>query len=208
MDVMIERLREASGDLHADLGPLFDALAARRETARERLMEALRSARYVALLDRLVEAIDSPALTAAADSRSADVLPALVRRSWKQLRQKAKRLEATSPDEEYHRVRILAKRARYGAEAVAPALGKKRGGQAERFADRAADLQDELGELHDSAVARQMILEVARDRPEAGSFDFAAGRLAERELHAEEHHRDEFPSVWKRLDRKKNLSWM
>jgi len=208
MDVMIERLREVAGDLGPDLELLFDALASRREAARETLMGALRSARYVELLDRLVEAVDSPSLTAAANSRSGDVLPPLVRRSWKKLRKKAKKLDARSPDEDYHRVRVLTKRARYGAEAVAPALGKKRGSQAKRFADRAADLQDELGELQDSVVARGTILDVARDHPQAGSFNLAAGRLVERELHAGERHRESFPSAWKRLDRKKNLSWM
>jgi hypothetical protein len=49
---------------------------------------------------------------------------------------------------------------------------------------------------------------VAHDRPQAESFGFAAGRLFERELHAGERHRRSFPSVWNRLDRKKNLRWM
>jgi inorganic triphosphatase YgiF len=208
MDVMIERLREESGDLEPDLGMLFGALAERREAAHQKLMGALRSARYVELLDRLVEAADNPMLTAAADSRSADALPPLVRRSWRKLRKAARRLDARSPDEDYHRVRVLTKRARYGAEAVAPALGKKAGKRADRFAGRAADLQDELGQLQDSVVARRTIHEVARDHPRAGAFNFAAGRLVERESHAGQRHRKEFPSVWKRLDHKKNLSWM
>jgi len=105
-------------------------------------------------------------------------------------------------------VRVLTKRARYGAEAVAPALGGKRGKAAERFADRAADLQDVLGDLQDSVVARRTILDVARHHPGEGSFSLAAGRLIEREVHAGESRRREFPSCWKRLDRKQNLSWM
>jgi inorganic triphosphatase YgiF len=208
MDVMIERLRKESADLEPDLGMLFDELAARRTAAHEGLMEALRSARYVELLDRLVEAADSPSLTAAAGSRADDVLPPLARRSWKRLRKKARKLDFRSADEDYHHVRVLTKRARYGAEAVAPALGRKRGNRAKRFANRAADLQDVLGELQDSVVAGRTILEVAGEHPGAGGFNLAAGRLAEREIHARERHREEFPSAWKRLDRKKNLSWM
>jgi len=103
---------------------------------------------------------------------------------------------------------VLAKRARYGAEAIAPALGRKRGRQAEKFADRAADLQDVLGELQDSVVARDTILEIAREHPQAGGFNLAAGRLVERELQGRKGHRERFPAAWRRLDRKKRLRWM
>jgi inorganic triphosphatase YgiF len=208
LDVMIERLREEGRDLAPDLALLFVALDARGTAARERLLAALRSARYVELLDRLVEAADSPELTPAAGARSDEVLPPLCRRSWKKLRKRARKLTSDSADEDFHRVRVLAKRARYCAEAVAPALGRRRGAQAEKFADMAADLQDVLGDLQDSVVARGTILEVARERPRAGAFNLAAGRMIERERSAGERNRERFPATWKRLDRKKRLDWM
>jgi len=105
-------------------------------------------------------------------------------------------------------VRVLAKRARYGADAVAPALGRKRAARARKFAKKAADLQDVLGELQDSVVAGETIHEVARAHPEAGGFNLAAGRLIERELRERVGNRERFPFVWDRLDRKGHTSWM
>jgi CHAD domain-containing protein len=206
LDVMRERLHEDAGDLEAGLRPLFDALEERRRRARRALLAALRSARYLELLDRLVESAETPELHPEADEPSATVLPPLVRRSWKKLHKKASRLDSQSEDADFHRVRVLAKRARYGAEAVAPALGK-RGKEAVKFAKRAAELQDVLGELQDSVVARDTILEVARENPEAGPFNLAAGRLVERELRARDDWRERFPGSWKRLDRKKLTGW-
>jgi inorganic triphosphatase YgiF len=208
LDVLIERLHADAKGLEPDLQLLFDALEERRRQARESLLGALRTARYVELLDRLVEAAESPILTPAADAPAAEALPPLVRRSWTKLSEKAKKLQANSPDEDYHRVRVLAKRARYGAEAIALALGKGRGKRAEQFADRAADLQDVLGEVQDSVVARRTIREVAGNHRRSGAFNVAAGRLIERELQAGRRRRKRFPGAWKRLDRKKHLSWM
>ncbi len=208
LDVLLGRLHEDAGDLEPGLGPLFDTLEARREAARATLLQALRTARYVELLDRLVEAATSPSLTAAADAPAGAALPLLALRSWKKLRKPARRLNEQSPDADYHRVRVLAKRARYGAEAVAPALGRKRGKQAQKFAHRAADIQDVLGELQDSVIARKTIEDLARAHPRAGVLDFAAGRLFERELQGRLAYRERYPVVWDRLDRKKLLSWM
>jgi CHAD domain-containing protein len=208
LDVLIARLHASAGDLEPQLGLLFDALEARREQARATLLAALRRSRYVELLDRLVEAATSPALTPAADAPAGGALPPLVRRSWKKLRKEAKNLKSDSPDEDYHRVRVLAKRARYGAEAVGPALGRKRDKSARRFAKRAAELQDVLGALQDSVVARERINEVARAHPKSGAFNLAAGRLFERELQDRLANRERFPGAWRRLDRKNHSSWM
>jgi CHAD domain-containing protein len=205
---MIERLRAESGDLGADLEQLFETLEERRGEARTALRAALGTARYIELLDRLVEAAAGPDLTPAASRPCSEALPPLVRRSWKKLRRKGRALDPASSDEDFHRVRVLAKRARYGAEAVAPALGRKKGKAARAFADRASDVQDVLGELQDAVVARETILEIARRRVDAGPLNLAAGRLVERELRQSEAQRARFPSAWKRLDRKKRTSWM
>jgi CHAD domain-containing protein len=208
LDVMIGRLHVRAGDLEQNLGLLFDVLEARREEARATLLGAVRTARYLDLLDRLVEAAASPMLTRAADAPARDALPPLVERSWQRLREKAEKLDSDSADADYHRVRVLAKQARYGAEAVGPALGTKRNKQAKKFAARAADVQDVLGDLQDSVVARETINEVASAHPEAGAFNLAAGRLFERELQGRLGNRERFPAAWRRLDRKKRLNWM
>ncbi len=208
LDVLRGRLRESGAGLDPHLEGLFDTLAARREVARERLLGALRSTRYVTLLDRLVEAAAAPPLTAAADAPSRDVLPPLVRRSWKKLAQAGRGLADASPDEDFHEVRKRAKQARYAAEAVAPAIGKARGPQAKRFAEAAADLQEVLGDLQDSVVAKEAIEQFTADgddRPEVG---FAAGRLFERQDRAHRDARADTPAVWRKLDRPKRREWM
>jgi CHAD domain-containing protein len=208
LDVMLERLRAEAGDLEPHLDGLFEELEARREVARERLLGALRGQRYVALLDRLVEAAAAPPLTAAADRPARDALPALARKSWRKAARSGRALADTSPDNEFHEVRKRAKQARYAAEAVAPALGRKRGTRAKTFASRAADVQDVLGELQDAVVAGQTIERFVRDGSRPGEVNFAAGRLLEREHVARRNARRDFGAAWRRLDRKRRRRWM
>src|SRR5690242_1793811 len=55
LDVLGERLRRASGGSADALAPLFEALGRRHEAASAALLDALRGARYGALVDRLAE---------------------------------------------------------------------------------------------------------------------------------------------------------
>ena len=208
MDVMLERLHAAADDLEPDLAGLFEQLEARREVARERLLGVLRGARYVKLLDRLVEAAAAPPLTAAADRPAGDVLPRLAHRAWKKARRPGRELGGDSPDPDFHAVRKRAKQARYAAEAVAPALGRARGEQAKQFAHRAADIQDVLGELQDAVVAKETIEEFAADGSHPAAVSVAAGRLLERQHAARARARSDFAGAWRRLDRRKRRRWM
>lgn len=208
LDVMLERLHAAAGDLEPDLAGLFEQLEARRGVARERLLGALRGARYVELLDRLVEAAAAPPLAATADRAARDVLPRLARRAWKKARRPGRALGDDSPDEDFHAVRKRAKQARYAAEAVAPALGRERGGQAKEFAQRAAGVQDVLGELQDAVVAGEMIERFAAEGSHPAPVSVAAGRLLERQHAARAQARSDFTAAWRRLDRRKRRRWM
>jgi inorganic triphosphatase YgiF len=208
LDVLVERLHSQAGELEPELGPLFESLEARRAQARAALGAALGTARYADLLERLVEGARNPVLSPAAEAPCAKALPPLVERSWRKLARAGRKLEPASTDADFHRVRVLAKRARYGAEAVAPALGRKPGAQAEKFARRAADLQDALGELQDSVMARETVLEVARAKSREGAFNLAAGQLAERQVQARAEARAGFPVAWRRLDGRKRLEWL
>jgi CHAD domain-containing protein len=208
IDVMQERLSEQAGDLRGDLDPLFEALAHRREPARANLMVALRSARFVDLLDRLVEVVREPVLSELAEMPAADVLPTLARRSWRNLAQVAGALDAASPDAAHHEVRVRAKQARYAAEAVAAALAPKQARHAKRFAKRAAEVQGVLGTLQDTVVARATIAAAAESRPGDGRFNLAAGRMLEREVQAGEQARHDFPAAWDRLREPKVRRWL
>ena len=62
--------------------------------------------------------------------------------------------------------------------------------------------------MQDSVVAGERILETAHQHPRAGRFNLAAGRLIERELAGRLEGRKQYRAAWKRLGRKKRLSWM
>jgi inorganic triphosphatase YgiF len=207
LDVLGERLR-ASGEGLGGLEPLFRVLEDRHSRAREQLLEGLRSPRYVALVDALVEANGSPAVTADAWQPSANVLPPLAAKAWQKLAARARKLRDGDPAEDYHRVRILAKKSRYAAEAIAPALGSRRGRQATRFARRAAAIQDVLGLMQDAVVARDTVLAVASSREDDGLFNVSAGRLVERQAFDARSARADLPAAWRRLDRKKRRRWL
>ena len=208
LDVMQGRLRKAGGGMEDSLGPLFESMDVKHDVARDRLIEALRSSRYTDLLDGLVEAGHSPVLTEAAAEPCAEALPRLVKEAWRKLARRARSLRPGDPNEDFHRVRILAKRARYAAEAVAPSLGKKVGKQAQSFASDCADVQDVLGTLQDAVVSAGMVRHLATEHATDGSFNLALGRLLERQDHNAREARQRFPKVWGSLDKTKNLSWL
>ncbi len=149
LDVMLDRLRADAGDLSPELPILFEAARSTNATqARARLLRgapqrALRRACSTGWWRRRES-------RCAHDRRPRRPSRTLCRR-WcagrgKELRKKAAGAEREEPRRGLSTdVRVLTKRARYAAEAVAPALGRKRGRRAERFAERAAKLQDVLG---------------------------------------------------------------
>ena len=208
LDVMTERLNEAAAELRAPLAPLFEQLAQRDGAARAALMDALRSKRYEQLLETLVVASGAPPVTEEASVPSSDALPPLVASRWIKLRDAGRAVHAESSDEELHRVRILAKRGRYAADAASVALGKKKARDAAKFADLCSKVQDALGTLQDTAVTTAAIEKAARETNGSVDFSIAAGRLIEREAATAATARSDFEYAWDKLDRKKNVTWM
>ncbi|TMD08654.1 MAG: CYTH and CHAD domain-containing protein [Chloroflexi bacterium] len=203
-EVLLDRLRGRVAELPENdrrLGQaLTNRLAAQVDSARSRLLEALDSDRYVDLIERLVEAANAPKLLPGADQPAADVLPALAAQPWDRLRAAVRLLPPDPVDTELHQIRILAKRARYAAEAAEPVLGAEAG----KFARAAADLQTVLGELQDSVTAQAWL----RDAGGSGRRAFVAGELSALEEAAAARARKEWPKAWRALDKKKLRSWM
>src|SRR2546428_4526178 len=201
--VMAQRIRSRSNALAEDDGPTVADLAAElqaeSEEARGRLVLDMRSDRYIDLIERLVEASRAPALTADAQPRAELVLAGLARRDWKQLRKGVAALPDQPADAELHRIRILAKRVRYAAEAAEPIAGKRAG----RTADAAAALQDVLGDHQDSVTAQQWLREAGE-----GGRAFVAGELTALEREMAAHDRAAWHNVWKKVDRKRLRRWM
>ncbi|HEY2949028.1 MAG TPA: CYTH and CHAD domain-containing protein [Micromonosporaceae bacterium] len=215
-EVLRARLRRtASSD---PLSPPDDAavaridadLAARHEDALVELDEALRSDRYLKLVDALVDAARAPRLTSTARARARDVLPRLVSRPWQEFAygsrgvDGAADLDALAPDERWHAVRIHGKRVRYAVEAVAPVVG----GPAEALAKALGAIQDLLGEHQDAATAAKTWLAVALSDPDDHTLAVTAGRLFERERAAIRDLRAAFPDAWRAASRRKLTAWL
>ncbi|MFG2045949.1 CHAD domain-containing protein [Micromonospora sp. NPDC048935] len=211
-EVLRERLRDtASAD---PLGPLDqgavdrldEVLAQRQRRAQAGIDEALRSPRYLALVDSLVLAAAAPRLTRGAAAPAAQVLPALVARPWRRLTgpDGVDGLDAQSPDDRWHAVRKEGKQARYAVNAVASTVGKG----ARRLSRALAGVQDVLGEHQDAAVAADTWLEIAAERPDDHDLAVTAGRLAERERQSVRRMRARFPDVWHRATRRRRTSWL
>jgi CHAD domain-containing protein len=102
-----------------------------------RLLAALDSDRYFSLLDDLDRLLAEPPFTAEAASPAAEVLPAAARRAARQANRRMHRAWDAAPgrsrDEALHRARKSARRARYAAEAMTPAIGRKAARLAKRM---------------------------------------------------------------------------
>jgi CHAD domain-containing protein len=161
------------------------------------LLEVLESERYATLLDRLGVSAPPPR-----EKPSEAELPALAKAEFRSLKKAARNLQPDSSDEELHRMRVAAKRARYAAELAAPSLGKR----ADEFVQSAKRLQDILGEHQDAVVAEKKIRELA-NAARATEVAFAAGRLVERERARRTAARAALPDAWAKLERSGRRAW-
>ena len=190
-DVLIAYLLDDLSTIEeaAAFGGILELLDAEREEARKELLAALDSPRYRSLLYEL----ERP--TALGDGEN---LETAAEADYDRLRKTVKRLGDEPTDEELHRVRIKAKRARYAAEAV--------GGGSE-FVSRAKDVQDVLGEHQDATVAEERIRELVAQVRGTGRTALAAGRLIERQRSRRVSAREAWPRAWKRLRRAGDDAW-
>jgi CHAD domain-containing protein len=210
LDVLRDRLAASAAELAVTeaMAPLFATLDARHVASSAILVDALQGERNQQLIASLVDSIAALPLCDDAWKPCRTALPRLVDRSWKNLKKPARRLEKTDPDEQFHEVRKRAKQARYAAECVQDALDAQSSAAAARFARRARAVQDVLGEHQDAVVAAAEIQAAATAHPDLGPFNFAAGRLLEREHRAAADSRDRFFKVWPALARKKLVRWL
>ncbi len=194
-EVLLARL-----DAHADeLGAADAALihehvdpmmAAKVGAGRDEALEALRSARHLALLDALVDAANHPQLTAAADAPCREALPPLFDKAWRKLAKEVKALTLHGPADEWHETRITAKRARYAAEALAPVFGAS----AKGLASALGDVTEQLGEHQDAYIAQEACRELAEHFD--GPTGFALGLLSAYQVECELIARVKMTEKW------------
>ena len=183
-EVMLDRLKASlagippalvAGPVEARITAYFTAeLAQAGNTA----VAALDGRRYRRLRDDLDGLLVRPPLTPVAERRAGEVLAKPVRQAGRRLlRALASVPEAEDRDAALHEARKAAKRARYAAEAAVPALS----GAASRQAAAAKDLQQVLGDHHDSVVARTVLLDLAGKARKAGEDTFTYGLMYQRQ---------------------------
>jgi len=203
-EVLLERLRERAKSLPASdarsATSLLHLLEVEIDALRKKLGQDLDSNRYIDLLERLVGGAHEPATLPDADQAATGLLPALATTPWRRLRSAVRSLPESPTDPELHRIRILAKRARYAAEAVAPIAGP----DAAAYARAAAKLQTVLGEHQDSVTAQAWL----RAAKVTGRRAFVAGELIALEHLAAGKSRADWPKAWSSLDRRKLRDWM
>jgi len=178
-EVLRTRLARAVDDLPAYLvvGPVAqridEVLLAELRKHAEALLSTMRDIRYRILVADLADWRARPPFTDAAD-KPAKTLSEHVAVAEHKLAKRMKRAGSKqAAEEELHSARKAGKRARYAAEAAAPALGK----QANMLAKAAANLQTLLGEHQDSIVATELLRRIADQVADEGENAFTYGIL-------------------------------
>ncbi|MBJ7608912.1 MAG: CHAD domain-containing protein [Candidatus Dormibacteraeota bacterium] len=179
--------------------PLLDTAAAHLATARTELLDELSRAEYLGVIDDTIAAVTQPRWSDGADGLTS-VTPLAARR-WRRLRQYVAALDETPTDEQLHRIRILAKRVRYAADASVPEAGEA----AASSAARVAELQTVLGEQHDAVVTREWL---QRQAEATTGVAFAAGQLAALELARLRHASERWPDAWRAASRPRQWRWL
>lgn len=205
-DVLVERLEADVGALEAvDVEPaqlLVDHVRRQRAGARADLVAVMASGRYLALLDRLVDAAHDPAVLPGAAAAARDVLPRLAAVPWSALAKAVKRAGSNPSDEVLHGIRIHAKRARYAADVAALVVGKP----AERFSLAMANLQDVLG-VHQDACVRRAWLRTASAAVDASAM-LAAGQLMAMARAEADDGRRTWREAWNRAGKGRLRTWL
>jgi CHAD domain-containing protein len=200
-DVMLEHLRNEVATLDpADrraVKPLLDQLVEKRKDARKRVLEALRSERYFALLATFESAAAAPPPGAADVS-----LTKVTRKEFDRLGKAMDELAATPSDEALHRARIKGKRARYAAELVEDDLGRA----GSRLISATKKFQDVAGEHQDAVVAEDRIRALLRST-RSQRLALAAGIVVGRERERRARAAAALPDAWRRVEQAAAKVW-
>ncbi len=176
--------------------------------ARERMLDALGSDRYFALLDRLDDLAATPPWSDKAAKPVHSVVRSRVRRDYKRLVARvAFADEAEDPVEREHRLheaRKAAKRVRYAAEP----LTRIYGASAKQFVSAMKRVQSRLGDHHDASVTQERLRELGDEAAGTGDNAFVFGVLHAREERALQETDDQFVHEWSRASKKKRRRWL
>ncbi|RZB14850.1 CHAD domain-containing protein [Streptomyces sp. F001] len=167
--------------------------------SRRQIIDVLDGPRYLALLASLDALITDPPLRKGAAGKPSKVVADAVHEAFDAVSTLVEQGLATPPGHErdlaLHEARKKTKRARYAAEAAAPALGKP----ASLLVSSMKELQTLLGEHQDSVMSREALKELAEQAHSAGESSFTYGVLYGREEQRATAVEEELPGAWERM---------
>ncbi|MFD7277135.1 CHAD domain-containing protein [Streptomyces sp. NPDC059862] len=204
-EVLAERLTAILGELPPALvtAPVRERLhswsQSRSGDSRRRIIDVLDGPRYLALLAALDALITDPPLRKGAAGKPSKVVADAMHEAFDAVSGLVEQGLATPPghdrDLALHEARKKAKRARYAAEAAAPALGRP----ASLLVSSMKELQGLLGEHQDSVMSREALKELADQAHAAGESSFTYGVLYGREEQRATAVEEELPGAWERM---------
>lgn len=196
-EVLLERLLDHAGSLEEDDAArvsefLTARVGQRLQSARSSALAALRSDRHQYLLEDLIDAAQNPSALPIAYADYSESMQRLAAAAWDQFRHAVRELDIDTPAAEWHHARILAKRARYAMDALAPLEGKA----VKRFAHELAIATGLLGIHQDAFVAQEALRSLASAPTTPGSVGLLLGRLFAFESDEEILDRYRFMEAW------------
>lgn len=198
LEVIAALVRESitSEDNEEHVDTIMTALTAGLDRAAGRSADVVLGDATRDLITTLDAIAAAPDLKPKADRPCSEVLPQLLQSATEKFAQQADRLKPWTADDDWHEVRLLAKRVRYAADTSAAVLGE----EARASAAHAAAYQELLGQHQDHCAAADALTAMAddaaaQDDPE---LSFTLGRLTERHRAARKPLREQFLSLYHR----------
>jgi len=200
-DVLLETLQHETHTLTASeqaaYSSLLRQLTTQRAEAQTTMLEDLRSARYLTLLDHLQSSIQHM------DILNLHVaLQDLVKKEFDKLEKAVDNLPKAYNDENLHRLRIGAKRVRYALELAEPCIGKS----ASQLIRQVRKLQDLLGAHQDTVMIEEQLQTFLRSTQHVSSA-FTTGLIVERLRRRRSKARKDFPNRWDKVKKRAEVLW-
>lgn len=206
LDVQLERAREWHSEntaLDANaLHSLETLLIEQRHSARERALRAMNSARFTRMVDDMMTLLCAGTQAAMLAYKPArNEMPLLILKRYVKVREGGDAIDADSPAEELHALRIQCKRLRYALEFSTVLYGKP----VRDFLPRLTALQDVLGDHQDAYVAIDQLRLLGLTQPALPETTLEAfSDISDHYAAQAQELREVFPKAYRRL---KGKAW-
>jgi CHAD domain-containing protein len=206
LDVQLARAREWHNEntaLDANaLRSLETLLIEQRHSARERALRAMNAARFSRMVDDMTALLRAgPGAATLAHKPARNEMPLLILKRYVKVREGGDAIDADSPAEELHALRIQCKRLRYALEFSTVLYGKPM----RDFLPRLTALQDVLGDHQDAYVAIDQLRLLGLTQPALPETTLEAfSDISDHYAAQARELRDKFPKAYRRL---KGKAW-